>query len=134
LSASAEQRSRIMRAVKSQNTAPEKIVRSLLHNLGFRYRLHRKDLPGKPDIVFPGRSKVIFVHGCFWHGHACRRGARTPKNNADYWIAKIERNRERDKNNVANLQNEGWQVLMVWECEIRDREVLTSRLTEFLLS
>jgi DNA mismatch endonuclease (patch repair protein) len=134
LNASAERRSRIMRAVKSQNTAPEKFVRSLLHSLGFRYRLHRKDLPGKPDIVFPARGKVIFVHGCFWHGHTCRRGARTPKNNADYWIAKIERNRVRDKINVEKLRNEGWQVLMIWECEIGNREVLANRLTDFLLS
>lgn len=123
-----------MRAVKSQDTAPERIVRSLLHSLGFRYRLHRKDLPGKPDIVFPARGKLIFVHGCFWHGHACRRGARTPKNNTDYWIAKIERNKERDKNNVEKLQNEGWQVLVIWECEIQDRKVLTNRLIDFLHS
>lgn len=134
MSASAELRSRIMRAVKSQNTAPEKVVRSLLHSLGFRYRLHRKDLPGKPDIAFPAQGKVIFVHGCFWHGHTCRRGARVPKNNADYWIAKIERNRERDKNNFAKLQNKGWRVLTIWECEIRNREALAKRLTDFLLS
>src|SRR5205814_5907334 len=91
-----EQRSRIMRAVKGRDTAPEMTVRRIVHGMGYRYRLHRKDLPGKPDLVFPRDHKVIFVHGCFWHGHDCQRGARAPKMNADYWSTKIARNRNRD--------------------------------------
>src|SRR5579863_2115314 len=92
-----EQRSRIMGAVKGSDTAPEMMVRRMAHRMGYRFRLHRKDLPGKPDLVFPGLRKVVFVHGCFWHGHDCTRGARVPIRNRDYWTAKIARNRERDK-------------------------------------
>lgn len=125
-------RSRIMRAVKSRDTAPEMLVRRIVHGLGYRYRLHRKDLPGKPDLVFPARCKVIFVHGCFWHGHDCKRGARTPKTNRDYWQAKIARNRERDVEHWEKLKETGWNVLVIWECEIRDREKLTKQLRNFL--
>lgn len=123
-----------MRAVKSQDTTPEMVVRRLVHGLGFRYRLHRRDLPGKPDIVLPGRRKVVFVHGCFWHGHECKRGARPPKENADYWGPKIARNAERDNAHVTALQQAGWEVLTVWECEtkVRDREALERRLLAFL--
>lgn len=117
-----------MRAVKDKNTRPEQAVRSLLHALGYRFRLHRRDLPGSPDIVLPGRKAVIFVHGCFWHGHACKRGSRVPKANADYWISKIGRNAARDARTLAELEALGWRVLVVWECEIKDVAGLAARL------
>jgi DNA mismatch endonuclease, patch repair protein len=121
-----------MRAVKSRNTKPEMLVRQALFSMGYRYRLHRADLPGKPDIVFPGRHKVIFVHGCFWHGHSCARGSRTPKANSEYWERKILMNRERDKLHVADLQAHGWTVLALWECELRDLTTLSQQLMLFL--
>lgn len=121
-----------MRAVKGKNTGPEMIVRRLVHALGYRYRLHRKDLPGKPDLVFPARRGVIFVHGCFWHQHDCPRGARSPKSNRDYWLPKLRRNRERDAKNQARLKEEGWKVLVVWECETKDRDRLARGLKGFL--
>ena len=123
-----------MRAVKSRDTKPEMIVRRLVHGMGVRYRLHRADLPGKPDLVFGPRRKVIFVHGCFWHGHDCKRGARTPKTNTDYWVAKIDRNRARDARSAAALEDQGWAGLIVWECEIKDRDALATRLEDFLKS
>jgi len=126
------QRSRIMRAVKSVDTGPEMIVRRMLHKLGYRYRLHRKDLPGKPDLVFPSRKAVIFVHGCFWHGHNCKRGARTPKTNTQYWTDKIRRNVERDAQTIADLKAAGWRVLVIWECELKDIDRLRSRSVAFL--
>ena len=126
------QRSRIMRAVKDRDTRPEMIVRRLLHSLGYRYRLHRKDLPGKPDLVFPGLRKVLFVHGCFWHGHDCRRGARIPKTHEAYWREKIARNIARDAKNESSLQSDGWAVFAVWECELKDRVALEARLVSFL--
>jgi DNA mismatch endonuclease (patch repair protein) len=125
-------RSATMRAVKSANTRPEMVVRSLAHRLGFRFRLHRKTLPGRPDLVFAGRRKVIFVNGCFWHGHDCPRGARTPKTNAAYWQTKIATNRRRDAGAQADLAAAGWDVLVVWECEIRRQEELRTRLLSFL--
>lgn len=125
-------RSRTMRAVRSKDTKPELLVRKLLHSLGFRYRLHRNDLPGSPDIVFPSRKKVIFVHGCFWHGHACPRGNRKPKANADYWAGKVERNRARDRRSLDLLHQAGWSTLIVWECDLKDRESLVSTLRAFL--
>lgn len=129
-----ETRSAIMRAVKSKDTTPELVVRRLVHGLGYRYRLHRKGLPGKPDLVLPARRKAIFVNGCFWHGHDCARGARQPVENADYWKAKIGRNVERDLASVAALQAAGWQVMVVWECETkaRDRDALEARLVAFI--
>jgi DNA mismatch endonuclease (patch repair protein) len=127
-----EQRSAVMRRVKSKHTAPELKLRKLLTALGYRYRLHRADLPGKPDLVFPGRRKLIFVHGCFWHGHDCARGARAPKNNADYWQAKITRNRARDATHQEALTSAGWRVLTIWECEMKDDAALAERLLEFL--
>lgn len=129
---SAELRSRTMRAVRSKNTKPELIVRRLAHSLGFRFRLHRKDLPGSPDLVFPGRKKLIFVHGCFWHGHDCARGNRQPKTNADYWIAKVERNRARDARALALLRQAGWHHLVLWECDLKDPAALAVRLGAFL--
>lgn len=127
-----EQRSRTMRAVKDRNTTPEMAVRRLLHRLGYRYRLHRNDLPGKPDVVFSPRRKVIFVHGCFWHGHTCKRGNRMPATNTDYWRSKIARNIERYSYQVAKLEASGWVVFTLWECELKDEEILASRLKLFL--
>ena len=114
---SAKKRSEVMRAVKSTDTKPEMIVRRALHAAGFRYRLHAKGLPGKPDIVLPKHRTVIFIHGCFWHGHNCKRGARSPKTNGAYWRAKIGRNKARDEKNAAALEALGWRVVTVWECE-----------------
>lgn len=128
-----EDRARVMRAVKGKDTKPEMIVRRLAHALGYRFRLHRKDLPGKPDLVFPGRRKVIFVHGCFWHGHECARGSRQPKQNAEYWRNKIARNVERDADNLQALERLGWQTQVIWECEMKDRDALADRLRAYLV-
>jgi DNA mismatch endonuclease (patch repair protein) len=125
---SPEKRSSVMRQVKGRDTTPELKVRKALTRLGLRYRLHRKDLPGAPDIVLPGRRLALFVHGCFWHGHDCARGARTPKQNRDYWTAKIGRNRARDERTRAELQALGWTSLVLWECELKDAEDLQRRL------
>lgn len=108
------------------------IVRRLLHGLGYRYRLHRKDLPGKPDLVFPGRRAVIFVHGCFWHGHDCPKGTKRPVANAEWWEDKLAGNRARDEAALASLQAKEWRVLTVWECQTGDREGLADRLLAFL--
>ncbi|HEY5409857.1 MAG TPA: DNA mismatch endonuclease Vsr, partial [Caulobacteraceae bacterium] len=113
----AEKRSAVMARVKARDTGPELIVRRLLWRLGARYRLDRRDLPGRPDIVMPGRKLAIFVHGCFWHGHDCTRGARVPKANRDYWTAKIARNHTRDIETSSRLQAMGWRVEVVWECD-----------------
>lgn len=121
-------RSATMRAVKSRDTVPEKRVRSALHAMGLRFRLHRADLPGRPDVALPRRRLAIFVHGCFWHGHDCRRGARPPKANAAYWRAKIDRNRDRDRAAAQALAALGWRVAIIWECEIRDEAALRARL------
>ena len=129
-----EKRSAVMRAVKGKGTTPEMKVRRALTALGVRYRLHRKDLPGKPDIVLPGRRLAIFVHGCFWHGHDCARGARVPKANRDYWVAKVARNRARDTASREALLALGWRVETIWECELRDAGALTARLETLLLS
>jgi len=112
-------RSAVMRAVKSSDTGPERLLRRRLWAAGFRYRLHRRDLPGKPDLTFPGRRLAVFVHGCFWHGHVCPRGARRPKTNAAYWRAKIARNQARDADVAVALQALGWRSVVVWECELR---------------
>jgi len=100
--------------------------------MGYRFRLHRADLPGKPDLIFPRRRAVIFVHGCFWHGHQCRRGARIPKTNTDYWTVKIRRNMVRDEDHRARLEVAGWRTLILWECELNDASGLTDRLRKFL--
>lgn len=129
-----EARSRIMRAVRSKDTTPELTVRRLIHKLGYRFRLHRKDLPGSPDLVFPGRRKAIFIHGCFWHGHDCKRGNREPKTNVDYWRNKIARNKARDWITLTTLKDAGWDIMTIWECQTSRAEQgnLTSRLVEFL--
>lgn len=121
-----------MRAVKSGDTGPEKVVRRLLRSIAPGYRLHRPDIPGKPDIVYLGRKRAIFVHGCFWHGHDCARGARMPKANAEYWSAKIGRNRLRDQDVRDRLEEQGWRVLVIWECELRSENAVKERLETFL--
>ena len=121
-------RSDIMRAVKRANTAPEIIVRQVLHALGLRFRLHRRDLPGSPDVVLPRFRTVIFVHGCFWHRHPDCRHTTTPKTRQEYWLPKFAANIERDLRKEAQLQALGWRVLLVWECETKQREELTLRL------
>ena len=122
-----------MRRVKARNTGPEKTVRALLRSLGHTgYRLDRRNLPGTPDIAFISKRRAIFVHGCFWHGHECKRGARTPKTNTEYWTAKIAGNRARDTVAAIALKKLGWGCLTIWECELKDHTALNARLTEFL--
>lgn len=121
-----------MQAVRSKDTKPELIVRRLAYQLGYRYRLHRKDLPGKPDLVFFGRRKVVFVHGCFWHGHDCARGAREPKTNNTYWVDKIGRNKIRDQTNVEALAAQGWRNLVIWECDLRTPDLVRQVLVRYL--
>lgn len=120
-----------MQAVKGRDTGPEKTVRSLLHQKGYRFRLHRKGLPGTPDIVFPSRKAVVFVHGCYWHGHGCRIG-RLPKSRLDYWGPKIDANRMRDARKLNELAAAGWRSLVVWQCDLGDAVALEQRLREFL--
>lgn len=125
-------RSRIMRAVKSRDTSPERMVRRLVHRLGYRFSLNRDDLPGKPDLAFPKLRSVLFVHGCFWHGHTCRRGARLPKTNVEYWALKVSRNRARDCRIRAALRKLGWRVLTVWECQLKNEVAARRRIGTFL--
>ena len=120
-----------MARIGSKNTAPELIVRRLLHALGYRFRLHRKDLPGTPDIVLPGRRKAILVHGCFWHGHGCRIG-QPPKSRPEFWGPKLDRNRTRDAEKETQLRGAGWDVKTIWQCEIKDLTGLETQLVEFL--
>ncbi len=131
-----ERRAENMRRIRSKDMKPELLVRRLVYSLGYRYRLHRKDLPGKPDLVFGLRQKVIFVHGCFWHLHPDPNcvDARMPKSNTDYWKPKLERNVERDKQHIDELTNDGWGVLVIWECEIKDLPAIEARIIEFLES
>src|SRR6185437_15650112 len=142
-----------MRAIRSRDTLPEMAVRSLVHRLGYRFRLHRRDLPGKPDLVFPVRRKVIFVHGCFWHSHACKTGL-IPKTNRDFWLPKLEgiravtkkilkiypgllppeprRNKARDKKNLKDLTQQGWDALTIWQCELKNSSAVRRRVKGFL--
>ena len=122
-----------MRAIKAKDMKPEMLVRRLVHGMGYRYRLHRKDLPGKPDLVFGPRKKVIFVHGCFWHLHgdpACVN-ARIPKSNEDYWTKKLQRNIERDQEHIKTLKEQGWKVLVIWECKTVEEGALKQKLRRF---
>lgn len=128
---SPEQRRRIMQAVKTKNTGPELLLRRALFAAGYRFRLHRKDLPGRPDIVFPGRRKAIFVHGCFWHGHNCTKG-RASKSRTEYWGPKLEANKARDAKNLRDLEAIGWEAVVVWQCELGNMDNVTSRLGTFL--
>ncbi len=131
---SPERRSVNMKAIRSKDTSPEMAVRRLVHGMGYRYRLHRKNLPGKPDLVFGPKRKVIFVHGCFWHQHSNCVDGRKPKSNTGYWSEKLERNVRRDAENRTRLEADGWEVLVVWECETARPEALTARLHAFLTS
>jgi DNA mismatch endonuclease Vsr len=128
---SKQERSQRMSLIRSQNTTPELVVRSLIHHLGFRFRLHRRDLPGHPDVVFPSRRCVVFIDGCFWHGHECSIG-HIPYSNSEYWQEKIARTKLRDSKNRKLLRKKGWRALIVWECEIKNTEELTKRLRRFL--
>ncbi len=129
---SATERAAIMRRVRGKDTAPEMAVRRMVHRMGFRYALHRADLPGKPDLAFPCRRKAIFVHGCFWHGHACRAGRNRPSSNRGYWIPKLDRNQARDASNRRRLRAQGWEVLTVWECQLKKADALGKRIRRFL--
>lgn len=120
-----------MGLVRSTDTKPEILVRQLVYSMGYRYRLHRRDLPGVPDLVFGPKQKIIFVHGCFWHGHGCRLG-RMPKSRMDYWGQKISRNKERDATNLRKLRGMGWKCLVLWECQLRKRDALAVRVRRFL--
>ncbi|RAK57136.1 very short patch repair endonuclease [Phenylobacterium deserti] len=124
----AAKRSAVMRRVKGRDTTPEMQVRRALTRLGARYRLHRKDLPGSPDVVLPGRRLALFVHGCFWHGHDCARGSRVPKTNREYWTAKVGRNKARDAQAYEALAAQGWRVETLWECDLKDAAALEARL------
>jgi DNA mismatch endonuclease (patch repair protein) len=126
------QRSERMARIRSKDTQPELRVRRLAYTLGYRYRLHRRDLPGCPDLVFPSRRKVVFIHGCFWHSHDGCKVANKPKSRTDFWFAKFERNRARDAKNLRALNSAGWRVFTVWECETKNTELLASRLVRFL--
>jgi DNA mismatch endonuclease (patch repair protein) len=121
-----------MRAIRSKGMRPELAVRSLVHRLGYRFRLHRKDLPGKPDLVFPSRRKVIFVHGCFWHSHHGCKVAHMPKSNVAYWGPKLARNQQRDQAAQSGLEKQGWQFLVLWECELKDTTAALRTVKRFL--
>ena len=123
-----------MRRIRKVDTKPELAVRRIAHRLGFRFRLHRRDLPGTPDLVFPRLRKVIFVHGCFWHQHDCPLGSRQPSANTGYWLPKLARNVERDRLARLRLASEGWDVLVVWECQTRRAQALEHVLAQFLHS
>ena len=128
---SPERRRYIMQRVGSRDTKPEMVVRRMLHALGYRYRLHRKDLPGRPDLAFPRRRKAIFVNGCFWHGHGCHLG-QLPKSRLEYWGPKIRANRDRDERKAAELEAQGWRVMTVWQCELKEPDTALDRMVEFL--
>jgi len=127
-------RSEIMGRVHSEDTGPEMVVRRLVHTMGYRYRLHVQDLPGSPDLVFPRLRKVVFVHGCFWHQHRCKRGDRRPSSHTDYWLPKLRRNKERDRRVISELKKLGWISLIVWECQTipKRQNTLAVRLDGFL--
>ena len=127
------ERSAVMRAVPGKHSSAELKVRKLLTRMGLRYRLHRADLPGSPDVVMPRRKLAIFVHGCFWHQHDCKRGNRQPSSRREYWDKKLAANLRRDREHRAALEQAGWQVLVIWECETKDLEELAERLRAFLL-
>ncbi len=129
---SQKRRSEIMALVKGKDTKPEMAIRQKLHRLGYRYRVHRKDLPGKPDLAFSRLRKAIFVHGCFWHGHDNCSYGRLPKSNLEYWSRKLERNKERDAENIRCLLEMGWEVAVVWQCELKDIDAVVAKLVDFL--
>ena len=128
---SKQTRSRLMSAVRQRDTKPEMVVRRMVHGMGYRYRLHVAELPGSPDLVFPRLKKVIFVHGCFWHRHRCKK-ATTPATRTEFWMDKFEKNKKRDRKNVQRLRQMGWQVLVVWECQTKRTDWLREKLSTFL--
>lgn len=127
-----KQRSYCMSKIRSKDTKPEISVRKIIYNLGYRYRIHKKNLPGRPDIVLSKHKKIIFVNGCWWHRHNCKLGRRTPKSRLSYWLPKLRANKERHIRNVKKLRNQGWKVLNVWECKIKDIERLKKKISIFL--
>jgi DNA mismatch endonuclease Vsr len=127
-----EKRSEIMSKVRGKDTGPEMKVRRLVHGMGYRYRLHVGKLPGRPDLVFPGRRKIIFVHGCFWHGHRRCKLGRIPKSRVEFWTSKIAGNRSRDSKNIRKISSLGWRSMTVWECQLRDIEKLRAKIETFL--
>ena len=129
-----KQRSYCMSRIRGKDTKPEIAVRKIIHNLGYRYRLHKKNLPGCPDIVLSSHQKIIFVNGCWWHRHNCRLGRRTPKSRLEYWLPKLRKNKERHKTNLQKLRRDGWKVLTVWECQTKNLSKLTNKLETFLKS
>ena len=129
---SPEERSRIMALVRSKNTKPEMVVRRLVHRLGYRYRLHRHDLPGTPDLTFPSRHAVIFINGCFWHRHKCPNGQRLPKSRKKWWREKLESNRKRDHAQQCKLRRMGWRVMVVWACQLKKPDIVERRIKRFL--
>jgi DNA mismatch endonuclease, patch repair protein len=131
---SRKRRSANMAAIRAKNTKPEVIIRSLIHKMGYRFRLHRRDLPGCPDIVLPGRKKIVFVHGCFWHQHPDKncKDARLPKSRPEYWLPKLERNQKRDAEALAALRKDGWKCFTIWECETRKESAALKRMSKFL--
>jgi DNA mismatch endonuclease, patch repair protein len=126
------QRSNCMSRIRSKDTSPEIVVRHISHNIGYRFRLHRSDLPGKPDLVFPRLKKIIFVHGCFWHSHNCQRGSVKPKTNSNYWEVKRKKTKNRDKMNLKDLKKLGWHCLIIWECDTKNIQKLEKSLNDFL--
>jgi len=129
---SQNKRSDIMSNIGNKDTKPELRIRSLLHQMGYRFRLHRKDLPGKPDIVLPKYKTVIFIHGCYWHRHTCKKGRSTPTSNREFWEEKFSKNIERDKRNLVELKNIGWNIITIWQCELKNMEKIQSRLKSHL--
>jgi DNA mismatch endonuclease, patch repair protein len=129
---SKEKRSRIMSRIKGKDTKPEKLVRSLLHRMGYRFRLHVRDLPGNPDIVLPRHRKIVFMNGCFWHGHPNCKRAKLPETNRPFWEEKIGKNMKRDRSTLRKLRKTGWRVLVVWQCEMRDKTMLENSLRRFM--
>ncbi|HAM32563.1 MAG TPA: very short patch repair endonuclease [Deltaproteobacteria bacterium] len=125
-------RSALMSKVRGKDTGPEMIVRRLLHRLGYRYRLHVRELPGQPDLVFPSRQKAIFIHGCWWHQHRCKRGNRRPATRREYWLPKLEANKRRDAETRSKLRRMGWRTLVIWECQTRDSDMVRSLAQKFL--
>ncbi len=129
---SPQARSENMRRIRSRDMKPELAVRRLVHSLGYRYRLHRSDLPGKPDLVFVSRQKVIFVHGCFWHQHTRCIDGKLPQSRQEYWVPKLHKNKERDRRNLRRLRRSGWKCLVVWECQTKDSNKISARILSFL--
>ena len=129
---SPEERSAKMRRIRKVDTKPELAVRRIAHKLGYRFRLHRRDLPGTPDLVFPRLRKVIFVHGCFWHQHDCRLGTKQPSTNTAYWLPKLARNVDRDRRTRKQLEDDGWEVFVIWECQTKVPDLITTLVRNFL--